>query len=88
MLERVFKTNPQAWAAFGYTSILGIFGTAVALIIYNYLVQKTGALFASTVTYLMPIVAVLWGITAGESVGIEHFLCMVLILAGVYLAKK
>ena len=66
--------------------LLAVMGTALANIIYFYLTQRTTALFASTVTYLIPIVAVFWGIGAGENITIIHFYGMLMILFGVYLA--
>ena len=84
----VLKSNPLALSSLGYTCILSVVGTCLALIMYNYLVQKTGALFASSLTFLMPIVAVGWGLLAGEHIGVEHLLAMLVILTGVYLVKK
>ena len=72
----------------GLKSLLSIFGTAIALILYNRMAQRVGVLFASTVTYLIPVVAVIWGLTAGESIGLQHIAAMLVILTGVYLVKK
>ena len=51
-----------------YLSILGIVGTSLALILFNFLIKKTTPLFASSVTYLIPMVAVFWGIVDGEAI--------------------
>ncbi len=80
-------TDPQGWTALGYISILSLAGTVLASIIFFQLVHWTNAVFASTVAYLIPIVALGWGILDGESITIFHFLGMVFILAGVYLSK-
>ncbi len=53
-----FETNPEIWEALGYLSILTVVGTAIAMILYYKLIQNTSAVFASTVTYLLPLVAV------------------------------
>lgn len=76
-----------AWASFGYIFILGAVGTALALIFFNKLIQNTTPVFASTVTYLIPIVAVIWGIIDGESLFPLHFLGMTMIIAGVYVVN-
>lgn len=52
----------------GAVAVLAIFGTALALILFNKLVQDTNTLFASSVTYLIPLVAVLWGLFDGERI--------------------
>lgn len=83
-----FQTHPQALSSLGYTSILAIFGTAISVIIFNILIRNTNALFASSVTYLIPIVAMCWGIFDGEAVLIQHFMWIVVILLGVYLVNK
>jgi len=56
----------------------------MSLILFNRLIQQTSPVFASTVTYLIPIVAVIWGVLDGEALGLWHFLGMGLIISGVY----
>ncbi|MCA6078244.1 DMT family transporter [Fulvivirga sedimenti] len=68
--------------------VLGLVGTAVALILFNELVKITSPVFTSSVTYLIPIVAVGWGVLDGESLQPGHFIGMALIIAGVYLANR
>lgn len=68
--------------------ILGAFGTSIALVMYNYLIQTTGALFGSTVTYLMPLVALGWGVADGEPIGLIDFFALAIILFGVYLVRR
>jgi len=79
---------PGAWLSILYISILGIIGTALALILFNKLVQLVSPVFASSVTYLMPIVAVIWGILDGEILLMQHYLGMVVILLGVYITNR
>jgi drug/metabolite transporter (DMT)-like permease len=81
-------TNPLALHSLGYVSILAIFGTALSVIIFNVLIRNTNALFASSVTYLIPVVAMGWGIFDGENVQMLHFVWIGLILLGVYLVNK
>jgi len=70
-----------------YVAILSLGGTAFALLLYWRLIQNTNALFASTVAYLMPIVALILGALDGEPITVWHIGGMILILIGVYLAK-
>lgn len=83
-----FTGTPEQWKGLGYVAILGVVGTALAMILFYRLLQLTSAIFASTVTYLMPIVAVMWGLLDGERLTWIHGLGGVLILAGVYLIQK
>ncbi len=74
--------------AFGALILLGVVGTAVALIMFNSLVQLTDPVFTSSVTYLIPIVAIMWGIMDGEQLATWQFAGMGLILVGVFIANK
>ena len=72
----------------GNAALLGIFGTAVASIIFYMLVKRAGAVFSSMVTYGIPVVANCWGLWYGEEVGWKQVACLLLILAGVYVANR
>lgn len=72
----------------GHAALLGIFGTAIASILFYILIKRAGAVFSSMVTYGIPIVANFWGMIYGEEVGWKQFACLLLILAGVYLANR
>lgn len=67
---------------------LGVIGTALALIMFNKMVQMKTAVFASSVTYIIPIVAVIWGVLDGEALSAYHFIGMAAILGGVYVANR
>ncbi len=71
-----------------YVVLLAMFGTALSLILFNKLVQISNIVYASSVTYLIPIVALFWGIVDGEQLNIIHFIGMSMILLGVYLANR
>jgi len=71
-----------------YVVLLSIFGTALAKVMFNKLVQIASPVFASSVTYLMPIVAVLWGFMDGEKISFAQFIGAAIILFGVYLANR
>jgi drug/metabolite transporter (DMT)-like permease len=68
--------------------VLAVFGTAISTFLFNKLIKIAGALFAASVTYLIPFVAILWGLAYGEHLGIMHLLGLVAILFGVYLINK
>ncbi len=72
----------------GHAALLGIFGTAIASIIFYVLIKRAGAVFSSMVTYGIPIIANCWGIIYGEEVGWKQFACLLLILTGVYVANR
>lgn len=80
--------TPSFWMATGASTVLGVFGTAFASIIFYMLVKRAGGLFASTVTYGIPFVAVFWGLVGGETITIVQVLCLGVILVGVYLANR
>lgn len=80
--------NPEAWMPFFYLVLLGVFSTAIANIFFFRIAQRTSALFASTTTYLIPIVALFWGILDDEFIGIFHLLGLALIVSGVYLINR
>jgi drug/metabolite transporter (DMT)-like permease len=81
-------TVDGAWKATGFITILGLMSTAVAILLFNKLVKMTTPLFASSVTYVMPIVAVLWGLLDGEKIMAGHLIGMAAIMGGVYLGNK
>jgi len=87
LVENV-QNVPGAHIGVFYIAILGIVGTAIAVIIFNRLIKETTAVFASSVTYLIPVVAVAWGVMDGEQVTVEQLLFMGLILAGIFLINS
>ncbi len=71
-----------------YIVILGVMGTAIALVIFNNLVQITNAVFTSSVTYIIPLIAVGWGLLDGEELVLMHYVGMTGIVTGVYIANQ
>jgi len=67
---------------------LGVMGTAIASVLFYMLVKKSGTLFASLVTYGIPVVAVMWGLLFGENITLPEIGCLAIILAGVYLVNS
>ena len=82
------NTIDGAWRAFGFVALLGFMSTAIAGFIFNKLVKMTTPLFASSVTYIIPLVSVMWGVLDGEELLISHLAGMAAILFGVYLANR
>lgn len=70
------------------SSVLGIFGTAIASVLFYMLVKSAGTLFASLVTYGIPFVAIMWGFIFLEPITILQVLCLGIILGGVYLVNR
>jgi drug/metabolite transporter (DMT)-like permease len=79
---------PHAWASLGYVVILSMVGTVAATIVFFRLVQQTSPVFGSTVAYLMPLVALSWGLADGEKIAWAHLMGMAFILSGVYLSRR
>jgi drug/metabolite transporter (DMT)-like permease len=67
---------------------LGIVGTAMAMLLMNSLIRYSSAVAASSVTYVIPVFAILWGVLDGEKVTLLHLVCMGFILSGVYLISR
>ena len=83
-----FKTDSVGLESLGYISILSIVGTGIAKTIFNKLVQISTPIFSSSVTYLIPIVAIIWGVLDGEKLSEIQVLAGIIILFGVYLVNK
>tara|TARA_B100000683_G_scaffold14908_3_gene15051 strand:+ start:6107 stop:6976 length:870 start_codon:yes stop_codon:yes gene_type:complete len=84
----IMNTQEKAWSALGYIFILAVIGTSMAVAIFNKLVARTTAIFASSVTYLIPIFAIMWGVIDGEQIALQHILGTAIIFAGIYLVNK
>jgi drug/metabolite transporter (DMT)-like permease len=71
-----------------YIAILGIVGTGIANILFFKLIQLSSPVFATSVTYLIPIVAFFWGLLDHEILTPIQFIGAFVILIGVYLSSK
>ena len=80
--------STTTYTALGYVAILSLFGTAIAKVMFNKLVQISSPIFSSSVTYTIPIIALFWGILDGEQFGYQQLIATSLILLGVYLANR
>jgi len=82
------QTIPNAWKSLGYVSILAIVGSAISVILFNVLIKKSNAIFASSCTYLIPVVAMMWGVFDNEKIVWPQYLSILVILAGIWLINK
>lgn len=81
-------TFDGAWEALGFVTLLGVLGTALALILFNILVKKSSPIFASSVTYMIPVVAIFWGVWDGEILLFGHYIGIVAVIAGVWVGNR
>ena len=85
--EETFN-HPKFNESIFYVVFLSLFGTAIAKVLFNRLVQISTPIFASSVTYIMPIVALLWGLNDGETFSLTQGIATLVILCGVYIANR
>ena len=70
---------------FIYLLILGIICTSLAIILFNFLIKRSSALFASSTTYLIPIFAIMWGTIDSEIIQSHELIGISVILTGVFI---
>jgi len=70
------------------SALLGVVGSAIATALFYWLIKKAGGLFASLVTYAIPVVSIIWGELDHENVTLIQIGSLGIILSGVYLANK
>jgi drug/metabolite transporter (DMT)-like permease len=78
----------EAYKGIAYIAILAVGGTALALILFNKLIKKTDPVFASSVTYLIPVFAVIWGVIDGERFDATYVIWSLMILSGIVLVSS
>jgi len=81
-------TNPSWTIHLLSIAALGIIGTALAALLLNIIIRNTSAIYAQSVTYIIPIFAISWGLMDGEMISALHIVSMCFILLGVYLTNK
>lgn len=82
------KMDNNLLVGLGFVSLLSVFGTGLAMMLNYRLLSVSTPLFASTVTLLMPIVAIIWGILDGEKLTIMQGFGGVIILAGLIFLRQ
>ena len=84
-----FKADRNLLVGLGFVSLLSIFGTGLAMMLNYRLLNISTPLFASTVTLLMPVVAVIWGVLDGEKLTLLQTFGGIIIIAGlIFLRSK
>ena len=83
-----FDNNHLLYDSLFYVFLLSFFGTAMAKILFNKLIQISSPVFASSVTYSMLVVSLIWGILDGELFNFYQAIATTLIIIGVYLSNK
>lgn len=79
--------HPDFWPSILAVLVLATFGSVISLFVYNNLIHKAGAIFASSTTYITPFFALIWGILYNEKIETLHIISLIVILAGVYLSS-
>lgn len=83
-----FQLTEATQSALIYILILAVLGTGIAKIMFNKLIHISSPIFSTSVTYLIPIVAVIWGILDGEKLSLLQLIAGIIILFGVYMVNK
>ena len=83
-----FIKDPLIIESIIYIIILAVFGTAIAKVLYIKLLAISSPVFSVSTTYLIPLVAIFWGLLDGEQLKFIQFLGTAVILLGVYLVTK
>ena len=81
-------SNPDALQSLFYIALLAIGGSAVAVTLFYHLTDFVGVVFASLITYIIPVFAIFWGLFDGEKVTLLQFVFMGIIFFGVWLVNS
>ncbi|MEO7174571.1 MAG: DMT family transporter [Saprospiraceae bacterium] len=84
----VMQSHLHAWPSFWNICALALLGTFMASLVYFKLIKISGAVFASTVSYIIPVVAIILGSFDGESLSFSQIFGMLCVLLGVYISKQ
>lgn len=87
-VQTTYSQNEGSLQALVYLTLLAFFSTALASVFYFKLIKISSPVFASSVTYVMPVVALMWGLIDGEELVAGQYAGMVIIIFGVYLVNK
>lgn len=80
--------RPHVMEGLGYLLVLSAVASGLGVWLFNHLIRHTGALFASTVTYLIPLFALLWGSAFGEPLHVFVWPVLALIFSGIFLIQR
>lgn len=82
------SANTEMHSVFWYLLALALLGTSLANILFNKLIHISSPVFAASVTYTIPLVAVFWGFWDGEKINTFQLVGGIIILFGVWLVNK
>lgn len=77
-----------AYTSLGYTVLLGVLATGIALQLFNMMVKSSSPIFTSSVTYAIPVMSIFWALLDGESVSMNVYLATTVIMLSIYLIRK
>ena len=80
--------HPDGLSSLGYVSILAIVGSALSVVIYNTLIKLSGTVFAASCTYLIPVVAIGWGVLDHEAVNFLQICAILIIITGIWVINS
>lgn len=80
--------SPYFWQSLLAVLTLSAFGSVLSLFVFNNLIRHTSALFATSVTYIIPFFAIIWGLFDGEAINSVQIIGIVIVLVGVYLVNR
>ena len=83
-----FENNPEMQTALWYLIALAVLGTSIANIFFNRLIYISSPVFAASVTYIVPLVAIFWAVWDGETINLYQLGGGAIILFGVWLVNK
>ncbi|MBT8283307.1 MAG: DMT family transporter, partial [Muriicola sp.] len=87
-LSSTVREGEYFMSSLGYVILLSIIGTCVAKVMFNRLIQISSPVFSVSVTYLIPVVGIFWGLIDGERFSVWQVVASGIILLGVYLVNK
>lgn len=82
------SSQDDIWTGIGYVSLLAFMGTAVAVYLFNHLIKISSPLFASSVTYFIPVIATVLGVLDNEPISYHEMVGMAVLIGGVLLINK
>ncbi len=80
--------HPYALNSLGYICILAIVGSALSVVVYNTLIKQAGTVFSASCTYLIPIVAIVWGLLDGENVNLFQIIAVLVIIGSIWMINS
>jgi drug/metabolite transporter (DMT)-like permease len=81
-------THPDYLLDLFYIFLLALLSSFIAMIIFYTLMKHTTSVYAASVTYIIPIFAIIWGLIDGESVSSVQMMWISVIVLGLYMVNK